>query len=111
MNKLSFKTKILLMLATALAALLLMAGLSLLQERRLIVQARQDTLATAVQAAHSIVMAYKERADSGALPLAGFQRSVGHDEMRGDAELGSGLAGMRSNVGNKTFASLGGRHG
>jgi methyl-accepting chemotaxis protein len=76
MNKLSFKTKILLMLATALAALLLMAGLSLLQERRLIVQARQDTLATAVQAAHSIVMAYKERADSGALPLAEAQKAA-----------------------------------
>ncbi len=76
MNKLSFKTKILLMLATALAALLLMAGLSLLQERRLIMQARQDTLATAVQAAHSIVMAYKERADSGALPLAEAQKAA-----------------------------------
>ncbi|WP_313080856.1 methyl-accepting chemotaxis protein [Pulveribacter sp.] len=76
MNKLSFKAKIILMLATALLALLAMATMALLQERQLIIQARQDTLATAVQSAHSIVMAYKARADSGALPKEEAQNAA-----------------------------------
>ncbi|AVP56949.1 methyl-accepting chemotaxis protein [Pulveribacter suum] len=76
MNKLSLKAKIVLMLATALLALLAMATMALLQERRLIVQARQDTLATAVQSAHSIVAAYKARADSGAMPREEAQNAA-----------------------------------
>jgi len=76
MNKLTFKAKIWLMLATALAALVLLATLALVQQRQLIVQARQDTLATAVQSAYSIVMAYKARADSGAMPLAEAQAAA-----------------------------------
>ncbi|AVO49864.1 chemotaxis protein [Melaminivora suipulveris] len=76
MNKLSFKAKILTMLATALLALMAMATLALVQERRLILQARQDTLATAVQSAHSIVAAYKAKADSGAMPVQEAQNAA-----------------------------------
>ena len=55
MSKLSFKMKVMLMIGTALTALLIMAILSLLQERRLIIDSRRDLLTTAVQSAHSIV--------------------------------------------------------
>ena len=76
MSKLSFQAKIVLMLVTALLALLAMATMALLQERSLMLQARQDTLATAVQSAHSIVMAYKARADSGAMPVQQAQSAA-----------------------------------
>ena len=67
MNKLGFKMKVLLMLGTALAALLFMAVTALLQERSLIIESRREQLATAVQSAHSIVAAYQAKAASGAI--------------------------------------------
>ncbi len=67
MEKLSFKAKILLMLASALIALIAMATLALLQERSLIIQERKATLSTAVQSAVSIIAGYKAQADSGAI--------------------------------------------
>ncbi|WP_313069572.1 methyl-accepting chemotaxis protein [Melaminivora sp.] len=76
MNRLSFKAKILWMLATALLALVTMAALALVQERRLIIEARRDVLATAVQSAHSIVASYKARADSGAMPVQDAQNAA-----------------------------------
>ena len=66
MSKLSFKMKILLMIGTALVALLIMSVTSLLQERRLIIDSRQELLTTAVQSAHSIVAGYQAQAASGA---------------------------------------------
>lgn len=48
MNKLGFKMKVLLMLGTALVALLFMAITALLQERSLIIESRREQLATAV---------------------------------------------------------------
>ena len=68
MSKLSFKMKIMLMIGTALVALLIMAVTSLLQERRLITESRKELLTTAVQSAHSIVAAYQAKAASGAMP-------------------------------------------
>ncbi|MBU0748152.1 MAG: cache domain-containing protein [Gammaproteobacteria bacterium] len=68
MSKLSFKMKILLMIGTALVALLIMSVTSLLQERRLIIDSRQELLTTAVQSAHSIVVGYQAQAASGAMP-------------------------------------------
>ena len=53
MSKLSFRGKILLMLATALVALLFMAVSSLLQQRSQIIESRRELLTTAVQSAHS----------------------------------------------------------
>ena len=76
MNKLSFRAKILAMLGAALLALVAMATMSLLQERQLIVEARKETLTTAVQTAHSIVMAYKSAADAGTLPVQDAQKAA-----------------------------------
>jgi Methyl-accepting chemotaxis protein len=76
MNKLSFKMKILLMIGTALTALLIMAILSLLQERRLITESRKDMLTTAVQSAHSIVAGYQAKATSGAMPPEEAQKAA-----------------------------------
>lgn len=63
----SFKTKILLLLGTALAAFSLMSLTSVLQERRLIIESRQETLVTAVQSATSIVAAYQAKAAAGTM--------------------------------------------
>ena len=76
MSKLSFKMKIMLMIGTALAALLLMAILSLAHERRLISDSRKDMLTTAVQSAHSIVAAYQAKAASGAMPQEEAQKAA-----------------------------------
>ncbi|PTT22408.1 chemotaxis protein, partial [Acidovorax sp. HMWF029] len=76
MSKLSFKMKIMLLIGTALAALLIMAILSLLQERRLINDSRKDLLITAVQSAHSIVAAYQAKAASGAMSQEEAQKAA-----------------------------------
>ena len=75
MTKLSLKMKILAMLGTALLALIVLSTLSLLQERKLIIDARKETLPTAVQTAHSIVAAYKEAADKGAMSVEDAPRN------------------------------------
>ena len=63
----SFKMKILLLLGTALAAFSLMSLTSVLQERRLIIDSRQEMLATAVQSATSIVSAYQAKSVAGTM--------------------------------------------
>lgn len=63
----SFKMKILLLLGTALAAFSLMSLTSVLQERRLIIESRQEMLVTAVQSATSIVAAYQAKAVAGTM--------------------------------------------
>ncbi|MFN4119531.1 methyl-accepting chemotaxis protein [Acidovorax sp.] len=76
MGKLSFKMKILIMIGTALAALLVMAVASMLHERRLIIESRQELLTTAVQSAHSIVTGYQAKAASGAMTVEDAQKSA-----------------------------------
>jgi methyl-accepting chemotaxis protein len=76
MSKLSFKMKVMLMIGTALMALLIMAILSLLQERRLITESRKDLLTTAVQSAHSIVVGYQAKAASGAMSVEDAQKAA-----------------------------------
>ncbi|KRB26876.1 methyl-accepting chemotaxis protein [Acidovorax sp. Root70] len=76
MSKLSFKMKVMLMIGTALTALLIMAILSLLQERRLITESRKDLLTTAVQSAHSIVVGYQAKAASGAMSVEDAQKAA-----------------------------------
>ena len=76
MSKLSFKMKVMLMIGTALTALLIMAILSLLQERRLITESRKDMLTTAVQSAHSIVVGYQAKAASGAMSAEDAQKAA-----------------------------------
>ena len=65
-----------LMIGTALTALLIMAILSLLQERRLITESRKDMLTTAVQSAHSIVVGYQAKAASGAMSVEDAQKAA-----------------------------------
>jgi len=76
MSKLSFKMKVMLMIGTALTALLIMSILSLLQERRLITESRKELLTTAVQSAHSIVVGYQAKAASGAMPVEEAQKAA-----------------------------------
>ena len=76
MNKLGFKMKVLLMLGTALVALLFMAITTLLQERSLIIESRREQLATAVQSAHSIVAAFQAKAASGAMSQEDAQKAA-----------------------------------
>jgi methyl-accepting chemotaxis protein len=76
MNKISFRGKILLMLASALVALLFMAITSLLQQRSQIIESRRELLTTAVQSAHSIVAAYQAKAASGAMPVEEAQKAA-----------------------------------
>ena len=76
MNTLSFRGKILLMLATALVALLFMAVSSLLQQRSQIIESRRELLTTAVQSAHSIVASYQAKAASGAMPVEEAQKAA-----------------------------------
>ena len=64
------------MIGTALTALLIMAILSLLQERRLITESRKDMLTTAVQSAHSIVVGYQPKAASGAMSVEDAQKAA-----------------------------------
>ena len=76
MNKLGFKMKVLLMLGTALVALLFMAITTLLQERSLIIESRREQLATAVQSAHSIVAAFQAKAASGSMSQEDAQKAA-----------------------------------
>ena len=76
MSKLSFRGKFLLMLATALVALLFMAVSSLLQQRSQIIESRRELLTTAVQSAHSIVASYQAKAASGAMPVEEAQKAA-----------------------------------
>jgi len=76
MGKLSFKLKIMLLIGTALVALLILAVTSLLHERRQIIDSRKELLTTAVQSAHSIVAAYQAKAASGAMPQEEAQKAA-----------------------------------
>src|SRR5450830_917944 len=76
MNKLSFKTKILLLMSMALLAIAVLAIGSLLQQRRMIIDARQEQLTTAVQGAYSIVAAYQAKAASGAMSVEDAQTAA-----------------------------------
>jgi len=76
MNKISFRGKILLMLASALVALLFMAISSLVQQRSQIIESRRELLTTAVQSAHSIVAGYQAKAASGAMPVEEAQKAA-----------------------------------
>ncbi|MCE1190933.1 MAG: methyl-accepting chemotaxis protein, partial [Acidovorax sp.] len=76
MSQLSFRSRVLLMLATAMGALLFMAVSSLLQQRTQIVESRRELLTTAVQSAHSIVAAYQAKAASGAMPVEEAQKAA-----------------------------------
>ncbi|MBV8621553.1 MAG: cache domain-containing protein [Curvibacter sp.] len=76
MGRFSFKQKILALVGSAMLALLILAGTALLQERRMIIDARQDLLVAAVQNAYSLAQAYHDRAASGAMPVEEAQKAA-----------------------------------
>ncbi|MET0935706.1 MAG: hypothetical protein ABWX83_06950, partial [Luteibacter sp.] len=65
--KLSFNQKIGLLMASAFVGIALVSGLSVLQTRAEIIDGRKVALRTAVQSAHSIVLAYQGKAAAGTI--------------------------------------------
>ena len=76
MAQLSFKQKILLLVGVAMLALLAMAATALLQQRRLILDARQDLLVAAVENAYSLANSYHDKAVSGAMSVEDAQKAA-----------------------------------
>ncbi len=76
LNRLSFNQKNALMMASAIAGIALVCGLSVWQTRNEIVQGRQAALRTAVQAAQSIVVAFQARAAAGSMPEADAKKAA-----------------------------------
>ena len=72
----SFKARIGLLVALAVAGMLVLTALSFWQLRGQIVEARKQELKVAVQAAHTIVDAYQKKAADGAMPLADAQAAA-----------------------------------
>jgi len=76
LNRLSFKSKIGLLVAAAVVAVLVMAVTAALQSRQQITDARRQQLVTAVQAAHGIVMGYQAKAAKGEMSQADAQKAA-----------------------------------
>jgi methyl-accepting chemotaxis protein len=69
MSSLSFQRKIQMLVLASVAAVVLVAMMSLVRISHQVESARRDQLVTAVQAAQSIVMAFHDKAAAGTLPL------------------------------------------
>jgi methyl-accepting chemotaxis protein len=82
MQSLSFQRKIMLLVAAAMLAVLVVAGLAIANRARQIEGARRAELATAVQSAHSIVAAYQALAAAGKMPEA-QARQTAAEALRG----------------------------
>jgi methyl-accepting chemotaxis protein len=74
--KLSFDRKIGLLMASAFVGIALVAGLSLWQTRAEIIDGRKAALRTAVQSAHSIVLAFQARAAAGTMSDADAKKAA-----------------------------------
>ena len=75
-EKLSFNRKILLLLATAIAGVLLVSGLAFLQLREELVSSRKATLKAAVQAAATVAAGYEAAAVSGRMSEADAMKAA-----------------------------------
>jgi methyl-accepting chemotaxis protein len=75
-KNISFKRKIGLLVGVAIGGLALLSAFSVVQLRQQIVEGRTGQLVTAVQSAHSIVMAYQAKATSGAMSEADAQKAA-----------------------------------
>jgi len=75
-KNISFKRKIGLLVGVAIGGLALLSAFSVVQLRQQIVEGRTGQLVTAVQSAHSIVMAYQAKATSGAMSDADAQKAA-----------------------------------
>jgi methyl-accepting chemotaxis protein len=76
LSKLGFRMKIGLLIAVAMAAVAIMAVVAVTQARTQIIEARQETLVTAVQAAHNIAVGFQARAASGAMSKEEAQKAA-----------------------------------
>jgi methyl-accepting chemotaxis protein len=75
-KNLAFKQKILLLVGVAIAGLLTLSAVAVVQVRNHIGDGRQDQLVMAVQSAHSIVAAYQAKAASGAMSVEDAQKAA-----------------------------------
>ncbi|QDQ88083.1 chemotaxis protein [Alcaligenaceae bacterium SJ-26] len=76
MERLGFRSKIILLMAVALAAVFVLAASALYQERNLIIEARHNQLVSAVQSAYSIAAHYQQQAATGAISQEEAQRAA-----------------------------------
>jgi methyl-accepting chemotaxis protein len=76
LNRMTFKSKIILLVVAALLAITVVVGLSAYKTRNLILESRHQVLATAVQSAYTVVAGYKAKADSGAMPVEQAQKEA-----------------------------------
>jgi methyl-accepting chemotaxis protein len=75
-KNLAFKQKILLLVGVAIAGLLTLSAVAVVQVRNHIAEGRQGQLVMAVQSAHSIVAAYQAKAASGAMSVEDAQKAA-----------------------------------
>ncbi len=76
LNNLSFKQKIGLLVGAGVLAVLVMSVTAVLDSRRMLTEARQQELVTAVQAAHGIVTGFQARAAAGQMSVADAQKAA-----------------------------------
>ena len=75
-KNLAFKQKIVLLVSVAIAGLLMLSAVAVLQIRSYIAEGRQGQLVAAVQSAYSIVTAYQAKAASGAMSVEDAQKAA-----------------------------------
>ena len=76
LNKLSFNQKIALMMASAVAGIAIVCGISVWQTRNEIIQGKQAALRTAVQSAQSVVTAFQARVAAGTMSEADAKKAA-----------------------------------
>ena len=76
LDRWSFKQKIATIVLTGVAIVILLSVLSVLESRRALTEARKLELVTAVQAAHNIVLGYRDKADRQQMPVEAAQKAA-----------------------------------
>ena len=76
LQQLSFKHKIALLIASSVAGLALIAGLSIVQTRSEIIDGKKGALRTAVQAAQNIAVAYQAKAVAGTMSVEDAKKAA-----------------------------------
>jgi methyl-accepting chemotaxis protein len=76
LDRLTFKRKILLLVASAVLGLLILGALSVMQARQDIVQGRKDSLKAAVQSAATLVAGYQAAAAAGTMSEADAKKAA-----------------------------------
>ena len=76
LDRWSFKQKIATIVLTGVAIVILLSILSVLESRRALTEARRLELVTAVQAAHNIVLGYRDKAEKQQMPVEEAQNAA-----------------------------------